>query len=71
MAMTHADALVDERSLTGAVARVPDADSMVGELVARVSGFGALRPCLDDPAAEEIWTTTRAGSSWRATGGTS
>jgi pilus assembly protein CpaF len=45
----------DERSLTGAVARVPDADSMVGELVARVSGFGALQPFLDDPAVEEIW----------------
>ncbi len=45
----------DERSLTGVVARVPDADSMVGELVARVSGFGPLQPYLDDPAVEEIW----------------
>ena len=45
----------DERSLTGAVARVPDADSMVGELVARVSGFGPLQPYLDDPTVEEIW----------------
>ncbi len=45
----------DERSLTGAVAPVPDADSMVGELVARVSGFGPLQPYLDDPAVEEIW----------------
>ena len=45
----------DERSLTGAVAPVPDVESVVGELVARVSGFGALQPFLDDPAVEEIW----------------
>ena len=45
----------DERSLTGAVAPVPDAAEVVGELVARVSGFGALQPFLDDPAVEEIW----------------
>jgi pilus assembly protein CpaF len=45
----------DERSLTGVVAAVPDADSMVGELVARVSGFGPLQPFLEDPAVEEIW----------------
>ncbi len=45
----------DERSLTGAVAPVPDIESMVGELVARVSGFGPLQPFLDDPAVEEIW----------------
>lgn len=45
----------DERSLTGVVTPVPDAPSMVGELVARVSGFGALQPYLDDPSVEEIW----------------
>ena len=45
----------DERSLTGAVAPVPDVESVVGELVARVSGFGPLQPFLDDPAVEEIW----------------
>lgn len=45
----------DERSLTGVVAPVPDIDAVVGELVARVSGFGALQPFLDDPAVEEIW----------------
>ena len=45
----------DERSLTGAVAPVPHVDSVVGELVARVSGFGALQPFLDDPTVEEIW----------------
>jgi pilus assembly protein CpaF len=45
----------DERSLTGAVAAVPDVESVVGELVARVSGFGPLQPFLDDPAVEEIW----------------
>ena len=45
----------DERSLTGAVAPVPDIDAVVGELVARVSGFGPLQPFLDDPAVEEVW----------------
>src|SRR3954454_13987288 len=45
----------DDRSLTGAGAPVPDVDSMVGELVARVSGFGPLQPFLDDPAVEEVW----------------
>ncbi len=45
----------DERSLTGVVAPVSDVDSMVGELVARVSGFGPLQPFLDDPTVEEVW----------------
>lgn len=45
----------DERSLTGRVAPVPDVAAMVGELVARVSGFGPLQPFLDDPSVEEIW----------------
>jgi len=45
----------DERSLTGVVPSVADTDAMVGELVARVSGFGPLQPFLDDPTVEEIW----------------
>jgi pilus assembly protein CpaF len=45
----------DERSLTGVVAPVSDVDAMVGELVARVSGFGPLQVFLDDPGVEEIW----------------
>ncbi len=45
----------DERSLTGVVAAVHDAEGVVGELVARVSGFGPLQPFLDDPAVEEVW----------------
>lgn len=45
----------DERSLTGMVAPVADVGALVGELVARVSGFGALQPFLDDPTVEEIW----------------
>ena len=46
----------DERSLTGVVAAVPDADAVVGELVARVSGFGPLQPFLHVPAVEEVCT---------------
>ncbi|HET6627781.1 MAG TPA: ATPase, T2SS/T4P/T4SS family [Nocardioidaceae bacterium] len=45
----------DQRSLTGAVAPVADHDAVVEELVARVSGFGALQRYLDDPTVEEIW----------------
>ncbi|MBD8868761.1 CpaF family protein [Nocardioides donggukensis] len=45
----------DERSLTGQVARVPDPPAVVGELVARVSGFGPLQPYLDDASVEEVW----------------
>lgn len=45
----------DQRSLSGVVAPVADVDSVVGELVARVSGFGPLQPFLDDPSVEEIW----------------
>lgn len=45
----------DQRSLSGAVRPVEDADEMVDELVARVAGFGPLQRYLDDPAVEEIW----------------
>ena len=45
----------DDHSLTGAVAPVADPDAVVGELLARVSGFGPLQPLLDDPTVEEIW----------------
>lgn len=45
----------DERSLTGAVVPVADPGAVVGELIARVSGFGPLQPLLDDPEVEEIW----------------
>ncbi len=45
----------DERSLTGAVASVDDVEGLVAELVARVAGFGALQPFLDDPTVEEVW----------------
>ncbi|MCW2738888.1 hypothetical protein [Nocardioides sp.] len=45
----------DELSLTGAVAPIADDGVMVGELVARVSGFGPLQQFLDDPEVEEVW----------------
>ena len=45
----------DDRSLTGAVVPVADPGAVVGELVARVSGFGPLQPFLDDPEVEEVW----------------
>lgn len=45
----------DERSLTGVVSPVSDAPALVSELTARVAGFGALQPYLDDDEVEEIW----------------
>jgi hypothetical protein len=45
----------DERSLTGQVSPVAEPSVVIGELVARVSGFGPLQQFLDDPTVEEIW----------------
>jgi pilus assembly protein CpaF len=45
----------DQRSLSGVVPPVGDAEAAVDELVARVSGFGPLQRYLDDPTVEEIW----------------
>jgi pilus assembly protein CpaF len=45
----------DHRSLTGVVAPVEEHDTVVEELVARISGFGALQRYLDDPTVEEVW----------------
>lgn len=45
----------DERSLTGQVTPVPDPVTAVGEILARVSGFGPLQQFLDDPTVEEVW----------------
>ncbi|HET8560022.1 MAG TPA: ATPase, T2SS/T4P/T4SS family, partial [Marmoricola sp.] len=51
----HVVRVHDERSLTGVVLPLPDPGSMVGELVARVAGFGPLQRFLDDPDVEEVW----------------
>ena len=45
----------DERSLTGVVVPVADPTGVVGEIVARVAGFGPLQRFLDDPEVEEVW----------------
>ena len=45
----------DQLSLTGAVAPVADPEATVEEMVANLSGFGALQRYLDDPEIEEIW----------------
>ncbi len=45
----------DDRSLSGAVRPVEDAERVVAELIARVAGFGPLQPYLDDPTVEEVW----------------
>ena len=53
-------------------AGAPTPDAVVGELVARVSGFGPLQPFLDDPTVEEIWINDPTPGVRRPrTGGTS
>ena len=45
----------DQRSLSGVVRPVGDPEGTVEELVARLSGFGAIQAYLDDPTVEEVW----------------
>jgi pilus assembly protein CpaF len=45
----------NDRSLTGVVAAVEDTGGIVGELIARIAGFGPLQRLLEDPTVEEIW----------------
>lgn len=45
----------DERSLTGIVPPLDDAEAVSREVHDRVAGFGPLQRYLDDPAVEEIW----------------
>ncbi len=47
----------DERSLTGRVSPVPEVGAMVGELVARISGFG---PTPRTPRRQRLTTTPPA-----------
>lgn len=52
-----ADAVADHerRSLSGVVRALEEPERVVGEIVADVSGFGALQAYLDDDTVEEIW----------------
>ncbi len=59
----------DERSLTGRVVPVADPEAMVGEIVARVAGFGPLQALLDDPDVEEIWINSLSFSNLQVSGG--
>ncbi len=44
-----------ERALGGAVPLLADEASVARQVVAALTGLGALQPLLDDPAVEEIW----------------
>ena len=44
-----------ERALGGAMPLLPDEGATARQIVATLTGFGALQPYLDDPAIEEIW----------------
>lgn len=60
-----ADAVADHerRSLSGVVRALEEPERVVGEIVADVSGFGALQAYLDDETVEEIWINA---PSWAA-----
>ncbi|AXT85693.1 pilus assembly protein CpaF [Aeromicrobium sp. A1-2] len=45
----------ESRSLTGAVRSLDEPEIVIGQIVAEVSGFGALQAYLDDDSVEEIW----------------
>jgi len=44
-----------ERALGGSMPLLPDEHQAAREVVASLTGFGALQPFLDDPDIEEIW----------------
>jgi pilus assembly protein CpaF len=44
-----------ERALSGSMPLLPDERQAAREVVASLTGFGALQPFLDDPGIEEIW----------------
>ena len=44
-----------ERALGGSVPLLADEEEVVRQVVAALTGLGALQPLLDDPAIEEIW----------------
>jgi pilus assembly protein CpaF len=48
-------AAYDQRSLTGSLPPLLDADAVVRSVTDAVAGFGPLQPYLDDPDVEEIW----------------
>jgi pilus assembly protein CpaF len=45
----------DERSLTGTLPPLPDAQRVARQVYDAVAGFGPLQRFLDDPTVEEIW----------------
>jgi Flp pilus assembly CpaF family ATPase len=44
-----------ERALGGSLPLLPDELATTGEVIASLTGFGALQPYLDDESVEEIW----------------
>jgi pilus assembly protein CpaF len=44
-----------ERALSGSLPMIADEHQAAREVVASLTGFGALQPFLDDPGIEEIW----------------
>ena len=44
-----------ERALGGAMPLLPDESATTRQIVATLTGFGALQPYLDDPTVEEVW----------------
>jgi pilus assembly protein CpaF len=45
----------NERALNDTTPLIDDEHGMMSEVLAAVTGFGAIQPLLDDPGVEEIW----------------
>jgi pilus assembly protein CpaF len=45
----------NEHALNDATPLIDDEHGMTSEVLAAVTGFGAIQPLLDDPSVEEIW----------------
>ena len=45
----------NERALNDTTPLIDDEHGMTSEVLAAVTGFGAIQPLLDDPSVEEIW----------------
>ncbi|MGR7025654.1 hypothetical protein [Geodermatophilus sp. URMC 62] len=55
-----------ERSLTGALPPLGDADAVVRDVLDRVAGFGPLQRHLDDPEVEEVCIKERLAHGLRS-----
>jgi len=57
-----------ERALGGSLPMLDDETDATAQVIATLTGFGALQPLLDDPDIEELWINAPTPCSLRAAG---